>query len=221
MKKFINKKKLAIFLAFLFAFLFFEIIYIIIGIDFENISDNMYALLLVLKHLILMGIFYLMYHNYLKEKWQDFKLNFKKYAKIAFRDWFLGFLIMIFSNLIISLFFKGLGENENNVQDLISTTPYIAFILTSVLAPIIEEMIFRKSLKDAINNKYLYMFLSGFIFGLVHVIASSNPLEYLLIIPYGALGFTFAKTINETDNIYATIMVHAFHNAVLTLLAVI
>lgn len=221
MKKFINKKKLAIFLAFLFAFLFFEIIYIIIGIDFENISDNMYALLLVLKHLILMGIFYLMYHNYLKEKWQDFKLNFKKYAKIAFRDWFLGFLVMIFSNLIISLFFKGLGENENNVQDLISTTPYIAFILTSVLAPIIEEMIFRKSLKDAINNKYLYMFLSGFIFGLVHVIASSNPLEYLLIIPYGALGFTFAKTINETDNIYATIMVHAFHNAVLTLLAVI
>ena len=221
MKKFINKKKLAIFLAFLFAFLFFYFIYIIIGIDFENISDNMYALLLVLKHLILMGIFYLMYHNYLKEKWQDFKLNFKKYAKIAFRDWFLGFLIMIFSNLIISLFFKGLGENENNVQDLISTTPYIAFILTSVLAPIIEEMIFRKSLKDAINNKYLYMFLSGFIFGLVHVIASSNPLEYLLIIPYGALGFTFAKTINETDNIYATIMVHAFHNAVLTLLAVI
>lgn len=221
MKKFINEKKLAIFLAFLFAFLFFEIIYIIIGIDLENISDNMYALLLVIKYFIFIGIFYLMYHNYLKEKWQDFKLNFKKYSKIAFRDWFLGFLIMIFSNLIISSFFKGLGENENNVQDLISTTPYIAFILTSVLAPIIEEMIFRKSLKDAINNKYLYMFLSGFIFGLVHVISSSNPLEYLLIIPYGALGFAFAKTINETDNIYTTIMVHAFHNAVLTLLAVI
>lgn len=221
MKKYINQKKLAIFLALVFSFLFFEIIYIIMGFDFNKMSDNTYLILMVLKYIVFLVVFYVMYHKYLKEKWIDFKLNFKEYAKIAFKDWFAGFLIMIVSNLIISSFISGLGENEEAVQSLISATPWIAFIMTSFFAPITEEMIFRKSLKDAINNKYLFMILSGFIFGLIHVMSASNPWEYLLIIPYGSLGFVFAKTLYDTDNIYTTIMVHAFHNAMLTLLAVI
>ena len=221
MKKYINEKKLAVFLGLALSFLFFEIIYLIIGIDFKKITDNTYLLLMIGKYIVFLIIFYLMYHKYLKEKWSDFKVNFKKYARIAFRDWFAGFLIMITSNLIISSFFNGLGENEEAVQSLISATPWVAFIMTSFFAPITEEIIFRKSLQDAINNKYLFMVLSGFIFGFIHVMSASNSLEYLLIIPYGALGFVFAKTLYETDNIYATIMVHAFHNAMLTLLAVI
>ena len=191
------------------------------GFDFNKMSDNTYLILMVLKYIVFLVVFYVMYHKYLKEKWLDFKLNFKKYAKIAFKDWFAGFLIMIVSNLIISSFISGLGENEEAVQSLISATPWIAFIMTSFFAPITEEMIFRKSLKDAINNKYSFMILSGFIFGLIHVMSASNPWEYLLIIPYGSLGFVFAKTLYDTDNIYTTIMVHAFHNAMLTLLAVI
>ena len=64
------------------------------------------------------------------------------------------------------------------------------------------------------------MILSGFIFGIIHTSISSNILELLLVIPYGALGFMFAKTINETDNIYATILMHMLHNGVLTLIAI-
>ena len=221
MKKYINEKMLAIFLGFLFSFLFFEVIYLIIGIDFNNISTNTYLLLVFIKYFVFLIVFYLMYHKYLKEKWLDFKINFKKYAKIAFRDWFIGFFIMVISNIIISLLIKGLGENEESIQNLIATTPWVAFIMTSFLAPITEEIIFRKSLKDAVNNKYLFMILSGLIFGLIHVISSDNPWEYLLIIPYGAVGVTFANTLYETDTVYSTIMVHAFHNAMLTILAVI
>lgn len=221
MKRYINQKMLAVFLGLALSFLFFEIIYIIMGIDLQKISDSTYLLLAIIKYLVFLIIFYLMYHRYLKEKWIDFKINFKKYAKIAFSDWLKGFLVMIVSNIIISYFFKGLGENEESVQSLISAAPLVAFIMTSFLAPITEEMIFRKSLKDAINNKYLFIVLSGLIFGLIHVISASNPLEYLLIIPYGAFGVVFAKTLSETDNIYTTIMVHTFHNAILTILAVI
>ena len=64
------------------------------------------------------------------------------------------------------------------------------------------------------------MITSGLLFGLVHVIGADNPLEYLLIIPYGALGMMFAKTINETDNVYSTILLHMLHNGCLTLLAI-
>ena len=69
--------------------------------------------------------------------------------------------------------------------------------------------------------KYLFMILSGFIFGLVHVLGAANPYEYLLIISYGALGYMFAHTLNATDNIFCTIMMHMFHNGVLTILAMV
>ena len=162
-----------------------------------------------------------MYHSYLKEKWFDFKNNIKKYFEISFKNWFLGFIIMIVSNTIINYFFPGLGKNENSVQLLISKIPLIAFLLTTFFAPFVEEMIFRKYLQDAVNNKIIYMITSGLLFGLIHVMGGDTPLEYLLIIPYGALGFMFAKTINETDNIYNTILMHMLHNGVLTLLAIL
>lgn len=162
-----------------------------------------------------------MYHKYLMAKIKDFFQNFKKYVKISFHYWFIGFLIMIISNIIINILFSGLGQNEQQVQTLISKTPFFAFLLTTIFAPITEEMVFRKYLQDCFNNKKYFMIFSGLIFGFVHVMGYDNPLEYLLIIPYGALGYMFAKLLDETDNIYCSIMMHMFHNGVLTLLAIL
>ena len=217
--KCLNKWLLSIGL--IIGYLVFEVIYLIIGIDFSTLTINDYVILSLIKYIFFMILLIIIYRKYLKEKWYDFKINFKKYVKISFKDWFTGFLIMIFSNLIISKFFTGLGENEQNVQELISFTPTIAFFITTFLAPFNEEMIFRKTLQDSIKNKYIFMIVSALIFGLVHVIGSSNPYEYLLIISYGAVGFMFAHTINKTDNIFCTIMVHMFHNGLLTLFAVV
>ncbi len=220
MKK--NKtKKIILFSLLLFLFLFFELIYVVIGIDFNKIKINELIYLTLIKYFFFIILLAIIYWKYLKDKLIDFKNNFKKYLSISFKDWFCGFLIMIMSNIIINSFISGLGENESSVQALISSTPIFALFMTTFLAPFIEEMIFRKSLQDGINNKKIYMIMSGLIFGLVHVIGSTNPFEYLLIIPYGALGFMFAHTINETDNIFCTIMMHTFHNGILTILAMV
>ena len=128
---------------------------------------------------------------------------------------------MLVSNLAINYFVPGLGENESAVQVLIKVIPITAFILTTILAPFIEEMVFRKTLKDCVYNKWIYMTISGVIFGLIHTSISTNILEVLLVIPYGALGFMFAKTVNETDNIYPAIMMHMLHNGVLTIIAIV
>ena len=224
MENILNKlkvKKIILFISLLISFLIFEVVYLLLNIDFSKITLNQYIFLALIKYLFFIILLIIIYHKYLKEKFIDFKNNFRKYISISFKDWFSGFLIMIVSNAIINSFITGLGENENAVQGLITNTPYIALLMTTFLAPFIEEMIFRKSLQDATNNKIIYMMLSGLIFGLVHVLGSNNPYEYLLIIPYGSLGFMFAHTINKTDNIYCTIMMHMFHNGILTILAMV
>ena len=219
----IKIRKWLVFLGILLCFLCFDYIaaiaYHYLGGDIKNLSANETICFLLIKYFVLIIVFLLIYRSYLKEKWQDFKKNIKNYFEISFKNWFIGFIIMIISNIIINIFVTGLGQNESSVQQLITKMPIVAFCITTLLAPFIEEMIFRKCLQDCFNNKTLYMITSGLLFGLIHVIGSSNAYEYLLIIPYGAVGLMFAKTINETDNIYSTILLHMLHNGALTILA--
>ena len=226
MKKIMNTKTkpwilfIGILVCFLLADGLLALIYYDMGGVIEKLSITQTMYFLLAKYFILIIIFIFAYHKYLKEKWFDFLKNFKKYFKISFKNWLMGFFIMIASNIIINTLITGLGKNENMVQSFIAETPAIAFIITTFLAPFIEEMVFRKSLKDCFKNKTIYMITSALLFGLIHCLTSNNLYEYLLIIPYGALGFMFAKTNWETDNVYSSILMHMLHNGILTLLAI-
>ena len=84
-----------------------------------------------------------------------------------------------------------------------------------IYAPLTEEIIFRKSIKDITNNKKIYILLSGFIFGSLHVITSlTSPIGLLYLIPYCSLGCIFAHLYHKTDNIFSTITAHSIHNTI-------
>ncbi len=56
--------------------------------------------------------------------------------------------------------------------------------------------------------------MSGIVFGALHVLgAIETPYDFLYIIPYSMLGISLAKIYYETNNIFSTIFMHAFHNA--------
>lgn len=216
----IKIKEIILFCTVVFVFLTFELIYLFLGVDFNTITGKDYILITLSKYFVIILFLLIYYKKYLVSKWKDFIKKFKSYFMISFKNWLTGFLIMIVSNSIIVNIVGSVGENEEAVQGLINAIPFIALIMTTFLAPFVEEMIFRKSLQDCFNNKTFYMIMSGFIFGLIHTFG--GPLiEYLYIIPYGALGFMFAHTINKTDNIYCTIMMHMLHNGFLTLIAIL
>lgn len=214
-------KNTLLFISLSLGFLTFEIIFYIIGIDFTNITLKTSIILTYIKYFFFIILLFIIYRKYLKEKWQDFKKNFNSYKNISFKYWFFGLITMNVTNIIIMNLINSIGENEIAVQSIITEYPLLALFMTTLFAPIIEELIFRKSLQDSVNVKKLFPLISGLIFGYIHVMGSSNPLEYLLIIPYGSLGYAFAYLLNKTDNIYCPIMMHMFHNGILTLLQVI
>ena len=60
-------------------------------------------------------------------------------------------------------------ENQNLVETLLGSAPAMMIIATCVLAPIVEELVFRGALRDAIENKKVFITVSGLIFGFMHV----------------------------------------------------
>ena len=187
----------------------------IIGIDYKDLSNIIKVILSFFNDLLLIGILILIYR---KTFFKDFKNFFNqdlgKHILYSFKYWIVGLTIMIVSNCIISIILGNqLAANEKAVRELIDTYPiYMAFQLI-IYAPITEELVFRKSIKNITSNQYIYIFLSGFIFGGMHVISSLNSfIDLLYLIPYCSLGFTFAYLYHKTDNIFSTITAHAFHN---------
>ena len=151
----------------------------------------------------------------------DSKSLTKEHLKIAYKNWLIGLVIMYISNIVILLINKDLATNEATNRAILQQTPIYAILVMVIVAPITEELIFRLSLKNIFKNKYIYCIFSGLIFGLMHLTTATSLMELLFIIPYGALGFFFAKTLYDTDNIYAPIMTHITHNAMIIFILIL
>ena len=59
------------------------------------------------------------------------------------------YIFNIFINFVLRL---GQSQNESAVQDMIKTSPILMIVFAGILAPIIEEIVFRKSLKNVFKN---------------------------------------------------------------------
>ena len=193
------------------------------NIDINNCSDAVYNTLRVVPNIAEALLLIILYRNTLKKDFIDFKNNFGNYSDIALKYWILGFLAMMISNFTINLFSPvEMAANEQGVREIISAVPIVSLFSICLMAPIAEELTFRKSFKDCFSSKWLFILISGIVFGFLHVIGSFGSLyELLYIIPYSALGIAFASAYYKTNNIFVSIFIHCMHNTILVLLNIL
>lgn len=214
-------KTIAVFLGFVLAPSFIIVLLSMTGIKDEVVLTFLTELVYVLI------IVFLYRHTLIK----DFKSFDKKNIKLMIKWWLIGWVIMIASNAIINfVIFKGeIALNEEQNRAMLTTYPVLGLILAGVLAPILEELTFRRGFRKISDNKYVFAIVSTVVFAFLHVVPGFviglDPLkldwlQLLYLLPYGSLGFAFSWLYAKTDNIFANIYIHAFHNT-LTMLMVL
>jgi uncharacterized protein len=106
------------------------------------------------------------------------------------------------------------SENTESLVDIAKALP-LFIIVGGLIAPIMEEIIFRKiifgSLYHKFNNFYIAAIVSSLIFAAIHF-----DFTHLLI--YTAMGFTFAFLYVKTKRILVPIIAHAAMNSIVFLL---
>lgn len=151
----------------------------------------------------------------LKGQWQIFKKNFKEYIPKSLKYWGCGFAIMFVANIIINvIIMKGIAPNEEANREIINLYPLYSIISVCIIAPIIEELIFRLNFKNVIKKNIAFIIFTGILFGAMHIVSSTSLIELIYIIPYSILGITFSKIYADTDNIFSSILAHALHNTI-------
>lgn len=198
----------------LLTLLFSSIFFSILGINPSGISDKEYVLYLTISELLLAILLFLIYKETVVHDFKEFKKDINGNLELSFRYWVVGYSVMLLSNLFIVLILnKTIAGNEEIVRSYISASPLLMALSTVIFAPINEELTFRKSIRSAINNKWIYVLTSGLVFGGLHIISYiSSPMDLIYLIPYSSLGIAFALLYYKTNNIFNSISMHMMHN---------
>ena len=105
------------------------------------------------------------------------------------------------------------SENTEQIVGLIKTAPLIIFV-TSIIGPILEEIVFRKVIFGSLYKR-LNFFFAGLISSLIFSISHGEP-EHLIL--YGAMGFTFAFLYVKTKRILVPIFTHVAMNTIVVVI---
>ena len=193
------------------------------GINVSKIPRTPRIWLFTITDLMYVVILILMFKKEIIKGLKDLKKNFVDRTLTSLNCWIAGCFIMTVSSILISLILKQeVSQNEALVRQSIKIAPLYMLFTCSIVAPIFEEMVFRRSLYGLIRFKWLFILVRGLGFGLLHVLGSySSALDFLYVIPYGAMGCCFAYLLTKTNNITLPIIVHMLHNTILVIIQII
>ncbi len=207
------KNTIVSFLVYVFANMFISSILVFLA-GMLGIKDGIILDLIMVLSAILTLVVMLVYSkDKLKNQFENFKKNIKKNLKTVYGTWLVGFALMIIANLVINvLVMNGIAPNEEANREILFQYPIYSIIDMCIIAPIIEEIIFRLNLKGIFKSKNAYILTSGLLFGFMHVISGFSLANLIYLIPYSILGFTFAKIFYETDSVAGSSLAHITHN---------
>ena len=187
-----------------------------LGIDYKTMNKSLKVIYIIAWELITMCAIVFILRKKVAKDFKDMKKNHKEYFKKYFKFWLISIGIMLVSNLFINLATNGIAGNEESLRETFKISPFYIYFSSVIYAPLVEELVFRQSIKNIIPNKVLFVILSGLIFGGLHVIgAYSSPIDLFYLIPYCAPGFAFAYILADSDNIFISIALHLMHNGIL------
>lgn len=195
----------------------------VVGLTFYKVFKLSEEVSLVLGNISFVILLISLFYKMFIEKIKDFIKNFGLYFGEGLKVWGIGLLVMYISNLVLYyILFKNIAANEEVNRAFISNHLFIGIISVSIIAPFVEEMIFRFGLKKAFPKTKYFPLISALLFGFLHALTGmgndltlmENLMQLLYIIPYGALGYSFGYIYDKTDNIFVSMLIHALHNTI-------
>ena len=197
-------------------FVLYLLIPMIIGMFLPSLNNS--NLLSVLVRFIIdvgvIALFIYLFKDDFKEYNKGLVKNPKKVIGVGLLFALFAFIAMPICNIILHVLNVSASDTNNDtINTLSGVIPLYMMFQTLIYSPIVEGITFRKVFKDAINNKWLFIIISGFVFGLYHIIYNMTSLsQILLMLPYFVVGMLYAGAYSKTDNIYSAFIATFVYN---------
>ena len=180
----------------------------------------------VIGHLLFLVIIVILNFEELKSEYEKFKTDKKKISKILL--YALGlFVVMQVGNVIVSIISEAY-EVDSSSQTIFSLfeivplgTMFVAFTMI-MFYPVVEELIFRKSLKAIITNNVFFVIFSSLIIWYFQVtLINPNISEFIFSFPTFLVMLYLSFIYVKKNNIIYTITTRIIYNVVILIIQVI
>ncbi len=181
-----------------------------------GITDK--ALLMFVPDLVFLIVVLILYGKTIKEDFKKFHATHKigKRLVIILSGFVILFVVNIGVGMILDLIFPNVTVDENTTTLYSLDTIYTIFkvLIFSVIA---EELVFRKSIGEVVDNKIAFVIISSLIYSLTNILYSDltslsvwvNAISYFAI--YLTLSIIYVK---NKDNIYPVMVMKFLLNLI-------
>ncbi|MFC4291343.1 CPBP family intramembrane glutamic endopeptidase [Sphingorhabdus arenilitoris] len=177
---------------------------------------------LVISNLITLGMLMV----YLAQKGRLDIIRFNNWSELNFsRTIIIGVMVVAIAlgfNYIYSEFIIPGIELQADLKMLFDAIPdtlfntILLFIMVAILAPVLEEFLFRGLLQNALKHRmpvYAAIAVSAAIFSLAHVNWFAADLEFYIFPPIFILGAAFGYLYHVTGSLRTCIILHIINNS--------
>ena len=136
------------------------------------------------------------------------------------RDIAIGYVVRVVLTMLLALVVPlQQTDNQANIESLLkSTSIVLMLILTCVVAPIVEELVFREAIIGAFKDKmnpWILTAISIFFFVLLHSISNSGGIDWSAALMYVPLTIPLVGIYRYyKDNVAASMLMHFVSNSV-------
>lgn len=134
---------------------------------------------------------------------------------------FLLPIVLIVLEIIFSSLFR-VKDNSNTTDLIVNNKSILIFIYAIIIAPVVEEIFFRKFTFKIMNkeNKYFYMILSSLIFAIWHIQVTKNIYQdlyvfFVIFLLSNFYGFVYERY----RDVRYCIVTHSVFNAISLIIA--
>lgn len=166
------------------------------------------------------------YQNNIKEDLKYIRKNYswKKLLKTIL-IWVVIILVFIaIFGIITELISPSLGitsdkstTNTLKIHDLYNLSYFYMIFKTMIFGVVAEELLFRESVRDVINNKWLFIFVSSIIYTILNIIYCDLSSKFILldIISYFLASLLFSTAyVKNNSNIVILMMIKFAYNLI-------
>lgn len=193
------------------------LLYLFIGVlSFPKEGQNFnqwYYLVIGILFLIIVN---LVYYKDIKSDIMIFKQNFIKNFLNVLLKGFLCVIVVLIGNFLKDLLFGWIQMSSYELiyPNIGRYTLYVAFVMI-LYTPIVEGIIFNKSIHNIIKNDALFVILASIIYGIMQVgIQFNDMLSVISIIPYVLFFSVISVTYVKKKNIIFPILIWMIYSII-------
>lgn len=185
----------------------------IVGLlNFPN-EVNLYISLF--SNFIFLSIVIYIYQDKLSKYCNNYKKKFKSNFLNGLKIFLIGICLYILFNTIINHLSIPILNSQTSLEKMLKTIPIIFVLNTLFYYPIIEELVFKLSLKEIIKNKWCFVIVTGLLNAFFQIFFSvDNITDFVYLIPFTIFFASLSYIYYKTDNIVYPILFRICYNVI-------